>query len=375
MTALIAQFWHTRFRWAEFDRVTVLSVFALSLMGILVAFAASPTVSPLQPFAYTWRHLFFLILALFVFGATANLTVNAARRSAVIVLFLSIALLIVTAIIGIEVKGAQRWLPVFGLTLQVSEFAKPALIVTSAWLFIEAARDNNWRLRLVPIGLYVVVAALLLMQPDVGQTALLTIAFGVTFFMAGMGWRWIATFATGTLGMAIAAFVIFPHVSQRLGAFLNPDTPAFQTQRALAAIREGGFFGKGPGEGVVKHSLPDAHTDFAFSVAAEEYGAIFCLVIAGCILAIAISTFRRALRMIDPVAQLSACALVLLYAFQSFINLGVNLNLVPPKGMTLPFISYGGSSLLASAYCLGLIVAFTRRRPGSFSDMTSQSYW
>ena len=273
-----------------------------------------------------------------------------------------------------EVKGAQRWLPDFGQTLQVSEIAKPALLVTCAWLFIEGQRTGQLTLQALPFFLFALVAALVFIQPDFSQTMLIAVSFGMTFYLAGFGWRWMAGFGTAIVVMAGVAFAAFPHVSGRLASFLNPDSPAFQTQKALSAIRSGGLFGKGAGEGSVKHSLPDAETDFAFAVAGEEYGGVFLVALIACIVIIAVATFRRAQRLADPVSQLAACSLALLIGFQAFINIGVNLNMLPPTGVTLPLVSNGGSSILGMGYTFGLILAFTRRRPGGFSDMASRQY-
>jgi cell division protein FtsW len=241
---------------------------------------------------------------------------------------------------------------------------KPAFIVVVAWLFAEGRVRKDIPGNLFAIILLGIVAALLIAEPDFGQTMLLVIAWGALFFLAGMSWVWIAALGAVAATGAAGAYVMLPHVAARVDRFISPQSgDTFQVDRALDSIMRGGWFGQGPGEGVVKRVLPDAHTDFIFAVAAEEFGIIVCmglLVVFGLIVFRGLSVSARAR---DPFVRLASAGLVTLFGVQSLINMAVNLNLMPAKGMTLPFISYGGSSLIAVAFGMGLLLAFTRRTP------------
>jgi len=279
---------------------------------------------------------------------------------AAVILLGALVLTAATLFIGVEVKGATRWLRFGGLSLQPSEFLKPALIVVAAWLFAEQRRGGAAPAAIAAFVLYFVCVVLLLRQPDFGQTVLLTTGFGALFFLAGMPWIWTAALGAFALLGSGAAYLVFPHVASRVDRFLH------QIDRAIEAIGRGGLFGRGPGEGEVKHVLPDAHTDFIFAVAAEEFGLIACLAIVALFATVVWRGFLAALRLNDPFLQLASAGLTVLIGLQAFINVAVNLNMIPPKGMTLPFVSYGGSSMLAMAVTAGLLLAITRRRPGVY---------
>ena len=294
------------------------------------------------------------------------LRVRNARRLAVLTMVGALVLMIATLVFGHEVKGAQRWLRFGPLSLQPSEFLKPSLIVFSAWMFSEQQKNRSVPGTSIAFGVYLFAVFLLLQQPDIGQTVLLTLVFCSVFFFAGLSWKWIVFLGGLAMGGAVLAYFSFAHVSSRIQNFLNPGTgDTYQTDKALEAIARGGLFGTGPGEGVVKHSLPDAHTDFIFAVAAEEYGLIAAMVLIGLIMLLLIRGFWGALRQKTLFEPLAAGGLTLLFGLQTAINLAVNLNMAPPKGMTLPFVSYGGSSMLSLAFAGGLLLAFTRKRGGA----------
>jgi cell division protein FtsW len=270
----------------------------------------------------------------------------------------------VTLFVGTEVKGARRWISLFGLSLQPSEFMKPAFVVIVAWLFAENARRSDIPGNMFALILLAIAVALLVAEPDFGQTILIAVAWGALFFMAGVPWLWIAGLGLLAVAGIAAAYATLPHVAGRIDRFIAPQSgDTYQIDRALESILRGGWFGRGPGEGTVKRILSDAHTDFIFAVAAEEFGIILCI---GLVVIFALVVFRgfaNSLRTADPFARLAAAGLVVLFGVQSVINMAVNLRLMPQKGMTLPFISYGGSSMLAVAFGMGLLLAFTRRRP------------
>lgn len=361
--SLIAEWWWTVDKW------TLAGLFSLMLLGGVLALAASPAVATrihLPPFHFVYRQIIFLIPSIAILIGVSLLNVRQVRRAAAIVFAGAFLLMVLTLFIGPEVKGAHRWLQIGPFGVQPSEFVKPSFIVLVAWLFAEAQRTPGVPGMALGIMLFGMVVSVLAIQPDFGQLMLLTMVFGAMLFMAGLSWAWIASLATLALVGALAAYSLMPHVASRIDRFLNPESgDTYQIDRALDAVNAGGLIGRGPGEGVVKRILPDAHTDFIFAVAAEEYGLIAGLVIIGIFAAIVLHTLRRAMDEPDLFVQFASCGLVALFGLQALINMAVNVNLMPAKGMTLPFISYGGSSLFALAFAMGMLLALTRRRAGA----------
>jgi cell division protein FtsW len=353
--------------WWTVDKYLFAGLMALMLGGVVLSLAGSPAVAErlgYDSFHFVKRHLFFFLPAVAVMIATSFLNPRQARRTALIVLVVSLVLMLATLFVGVEVKGARRWLNILGFSIQPSEFMKPAFVVIIAWLFAENAKRSDIPGNVFALILLAIAAALLVAEPDFGQTMLITIAWGALFFMAGMPWLWIAALGVVALGGIAGAYVMLPHVAGRIDRFISPQSgDTYQIDRALESILRGGWLGQGPGEGTVKRILPDAHTDFIFAVAAEEFGIIICI---GLVIVFALVVFRglaNSLRNEDAFARLSAAGLVVLFGVQSVINMAVNLRLMPQKGMTLPFISYGGSSMIAVAFGMGLLLAFSRRRP------------
>lgn len=355
--------------WWTVDRWTLFGVFCLMLVGGVLTLAASPAVAMrihLPPFHFVYRQLFFLLPTVATIVGVSLLNVRQVRRLAAIVFLAAFTLMMLTLFIGPEVKGAHRWLQIGPLAIQPSEFVKPSFIVLAAWMFAEAERTPGFPGTPVALALYASVVGVLALQPDFGQLMLVTMVFGAIFFMAGLSWRWIASLASVALAGALVAYTLMPHVASRVDRFLNPESgDTYQIDRALDAFHTGGFFGRGPGEGEVKRILPDAHTDFIFAVAAEEYGVVAGLLIIGLFSFVVLRTLNRALEERDLFVQFASCGLVALFGLQALINMAVNVNLLPAKGMTLPFISYGGSSMIALGYAMGMLLALTRRRAAS----------
>ncbi|MBC7102597.1 MAG: putative lipid II flippase FtsW [Parvibaculum sp.] len=361
--SLFAEWWWTVDKW------TLAGLFSLMLLGGVLALAASPAVATrihLPPFHFVYRQMAFLLPSIGVLIGVSLLNVRQVRRVAAAVFAVAFVLMALTPLIGPEVKGAHRWLQIGPFGVQPSEFVKPSFIVLVAWLFAEAQRTPGVPGTAIGLGLFGMVVSVLAIQPDFGQLMLVTMVFGAMLFMAGLSWGWIGSLATLALVGAISAYSLMPHVASRVDRFLNPESgDTYQIDRALDAVNAGGIMGRGPGEGVVKRILPDAHTDFIFAVAAEEYGIIAGLVIIGIFASIVIRTLRHALDEPDLFVQFASCGLVALFGLQALINMAVNVNLMPAKGMTLPFISYGGSSLFALAFAMGMLLSLTRRRAGS----------
>jgi cell division protein FtsW len=353
--------------WWTVDKYLLGGLVVLMLGGVVLSLAGSPPVAErlgYDSFHFVKRHVAFFLPALVVLVATSFLTPRSARRAAFIVLVVALVLMLATLFVGFEVKGARRWLNLAGLSLQPSEFMKPAFVVIVAWLFAENRVRTDIPGNVFALILLAIVAALLIAEPDFGQTMLIVIAWGALFFMAGMSWFWIVGLGAVAIGGIFAAYAMLPHVAQRIDRFVSPQSgDTFQVDKALDSILRGGWLGQGPGEGMVKRVLPDAHTDFIFAVAAEEFGIIICLALVAVFALIVFRGLSRSIRNDDPFVRLASAGLVVLFGVQSVINMAVNLNLMPAKGMTLPFISYGGSSMIAVAFGMGLLLAFTRRRP------------
>jgi len=348
------------------DRLFLVTFVLLMGIGFMLSFAASPAVAErlgLDSFHFVKRHAVFMLPALGVMIGLSFLSPRQVRRTAMVILGLSLVMMVLALFFGIEVKGARRWVTIASISIQPSEFMKPAFVVICAWLFAEHARQPDIPGNLFAILLFAIVAALLVAQPDLGQTILTSVVWGGMFFMAGMPWLWITVL--GGLGSAglVGAYLTLPHVAGRIDRFLTGEGDTFQTDTAREAIIRGDWFGQGPGEGIVKRIIPDSHTDFIFSVAAEEFGIIFCIVLVSIFAFLVLRGLSHAFKERDDFNRFAVAGLVLQIGVQSMINIGVNLELLPAKGMTLPLISYGGSSMIAICVTAGFILALTRRRP------------
>jgi len=353
--------------WWTVDRLTLGALVALMLGGIVLCLAASPPVAArigLDPFHFVDRQVLFLIPAAAVLIATSFLSPREVRQLSLVVFLVSLILVALTPYFGAEIKGARRWLVILGVNIQPSEFLKPAFVILIAWLFGESAKRPEMPANLIALALLILVVALLVLQPDFGQTMLIALVWGALFYMAGMRFIWvIGLAATAGVGL-LTAFYTVPHVAQRIHGFLDPaSSDSFNVDIATESFIRGGWFGRGPGEGTIKRILPEGHTDFVFAVAAEEFGIVLCLILVALFAFIVIRALSKAMRNEDPFSRFAASGLAILFGLQSTINMAVNLHLMPAKGMTLPFISYGGSSLISLAYGMGMLVALTRERP------------
>jgi cell division protein FtsW len=353
--------------WWTVDRLMIGAVLALMLIGIVLLLAASPPVAirlGLDPFYFVHRQALFLLPALAVLFATSSLSPRQVRRVALAVFLVSLVLVAATLFIGPEIKGARRWLNLFGMSLQPSEFLKPAFVVLVAWAFSESGRRPEMPATLLAFALLAFPVILLIQQPDFGQTVLLTFAWGALFFLSGLRWIWTVGFTSAAAIGLFAAYKFIPHVALRFQRFANRGSgDSFQIDTSLESFMRGGWFGRGPGEGTVKRILPDSHTDFIFAVAAEEFGLVLCLILLGLFAFIVLRALARALREEDAFTRLAIAGLALLFGFQSAIAMAVSLSLIPAKGMTLPFVSYGGSSLVSLAFGMGMLIALARKRP------------
>ena len=308
--------------------------------------------------------MLFLLPSFIVLIGVSFLSPRQIRRAALIVFAVSVVLIVATLLVGPEVKGSRRWITLIGINIQASESAKPAFVVLAAWLFAESARRPEMPATSMALGLLLTLVALLVLQPDFGQTMLILMCWGALFFIAGMRMIWVIGLAGVASAGLFGAYLLVPHVAGRIKRFMNPASgDTFQVDLAMGAFGNGGWFGLGPGEGVAKRSLPDSHTDFVFAVAAEEFGIILCLALLLLFAFVVIRTLSRAYSTEDMFSRFAASGLAILFGVQAAINMSVNLHLIPAKGMTLPFISYGGSSIISLAYGVGMMLALTRLRP------------
>jgi cell division protein FtsW len=353
--------------WWTVDRLTIGAIGALMLIGVVLSLAASPPVAGrlgLDPFFFVNRHILYLFPATAVLIGVSFLSPRQIRRLSVAVFAISIIMVASTPYLGVEIKGAKRWLVILGVNLQPSEFLKPAFVVIVAWLFGESAKRPDMPANAMSLALLLAVVSLLVIQPDFGQTMLIVMVWSALFFMAGMRVIWVFGIAGAAAFGLLTAYFTVPHVARRIQRFLDPASgDTFNIDIATESFMRGGWFGQGPGEGTVKRLLPESHTDFVFSVAAEEFGVALCLALVTLFAFIVLRSLIRAMRNEDPFSRFAAAGLTMLFATQSAINMAVNLHLIPAKGMTLPFISYGGSSMISLAYARGMLLALTREQP------------
>jgi len=354
-----------------YDRPLLIIAAILFALGILFSMSASPAATARiqigEAFYFAGRQAAYAACGTVAMLTAAALDPRQIRRAAVIVVAVFLPLALLASIFGNEIKGAQRWFDIGFFSLQPSEILKPALIIVWAWMLGESMKQPGFPGRTVAIALYGATAAVLLSQPDIGQTALLGMCLAPLLILSGVALRYVL--GGGVLAMLSAwgIYNFYPHARERVDAFLNPEgDAAYQVNRALDAIASGGVFGRGPGEGVIKTRLPDAHADFVFAVAAEEFGLIASVGLIVVFGALAFRGLSRASRLNEPFEQLAAAGLVTLLVAQACIHIAVNLSLLPAKGMTLPFISFGGSSMIGSALALGCCLSLLRDRPGAY---------
>jgi cell division protein FtsW len=354
--------------WRTVDRVSLLAVLLLFAIGVLLGLAASPPLAErngLGAFHYVNRQMIFGTAALIGMVFLSMQTPTTVRRLAVIGFIVVFFAIVMLPFLGTDYgKGAVRWYSLRFISLQPSEFVKPTFVLFSAWLMSASVDLDGPPGRLMSFFVAVALTLLLALQPDFGQAILVLASWILMYFIAGAPMLLLIILAIGIAAASTFAYNNSEHVARRIDGFLNPEIdPTSQMGFASNAIQEGGIFGVGVGEGSVKWSLPDAHTDFIIAVAAEEYGLLFCLFIIGLFMVITIRSLLRLVRERDPFVRIAGVGLSSLLAMQALINLGVAVRLLPAKGMTLPFVSYGGSSLIAAGMMLGMLLALTRRRP------------
>ncbi len=362
-TSVLGRWWWTVDRW------TLAALLALVGFGYVMMLAASPAVA--ERIGASSRNMFFIrqILYLALAGAvmigTSLLSVRQIRRLALLGLMGALLLTAATLFLGAEIKGARRWISVPGMgSVQPSEFLKPCFAIVAAWLIAEGKAIARFPGATIAIGLYLLIALLLKSQPDIGMLLVVTSVFFAQFFVAGLNLFLVTLLGLMGVGAAGLAFLLFDHVRSRVQRFLDPEAGGdnYQVEVAREAFGHGGLLGVGPGEGRMKNVLPDAHADFVFAVAGEEFGFVICLVILGLFAFVVIRGLMRLMGETDLFVVLASAGLLTQFGLQAFVNMGSTLHLIPTKGMTLPFVSYGGSSVIAIALGMGMLLALTRRR-------------
>jgi len=358
----VARWWWTVDRW---------SLGALALLigfGAVMSMAASPAVAErigLDNMHFVRRQLALLPLAIGLMFVTSLQSPKTIRRMAVIGFLIAVALVALTFVIGIEIKGARRWINLPGLSLQPSEFVKPTFAVVTGWLLAEGKLREGFPGPLIAAFLYVILVGLLVKQPDLGMAVVISAVWFAQFFLAGLRLYWVVVGLAGGVVGLIGAYMLLPHVTSRIDRFLDPASgDSYQVDRSIEAFMNGGMWGRGPGEGTVKEFLPDAHADFVFAVAGEELGLVACIIIVLLFAFIVLRGFSRVFQENNLFVVISATGLFVQFGLQAIINMASSLHLMPTKGMTLPFLSYGGSSLLALGLGMGMALALTRRRFG-----------
>ncbi len=356
--------WFTEWR-RTLDWGLVAGIVLLAGIGLLMSLAVGPSAAAKigyeNPYHYIYRQAVHAVIGVSLMLAVSVLERKWARRFAIL-MFLGSALLMALILgLGHEVNGAQSWFRFSAFSVQPSELAKPCLIVLSAWLLSQRERYPEGPWTIAAFGFYAVTLGLFLLQPDVGGAALLTMAFLTAFYVSGLPRRWIIGIAAGGAALSVLLYNLLPYVKVRVNTILNPSSvDTFQIEKTMEAIGRGGLFGTGPGEGQVKLQIPEAHTDFIFAVIAEEFGLVAIVAVMAIYALIAIRGFRAAARIEDGFARTAAAGLFALFAIQAAVNIGVNLAILPPTGLTLPFISYGGSAMVGMGLTLGLALALVR---------------
>ncbi len=361
--------------WRTIDRWSLFMIMTLFGLGLLLGLAASVPLAEkngLPPYYYVTRQAFFGMMAMIAMFAFSMMPVDMVRRLGIIGFILSFIALVFLPVLGTDFgKGAIRWYSLGFASFQPSEFLKPGFVIVCAWLMAAAQDLGGPPGRFYSFGLTVIIVLFLALQPDFGQACLVLFAWGVMYFVGGAPFMLLVAIGTITVGGGLTAYSSSEHFARRIDGFLATDVdPRTQIGYATNAIQEGGFFGVGIGEGTVKWTLPDAHTDFIIAVAAEEFGLILVLIIIGLYAAITVRSLMRMMKERDPFARLAGTGLACAFGVQAMINMGVAVRLLPAKGMTLPFVSYGGSSVIASGIVVGMLLALTRRRPqGQIADI------
>ena len=351
--------------WRSIDQKMVIAIIILFGFSLMLVTTSGPAVASrigLDEHYFSSRQVIYLAVATFLIVIFSLLEKKWLKRIAILGFLFNTILLILVKFYGYEVKGAVRWINILGFSLQPSEFIKPFFAVVTGWL-LSLKFEGEFPSFYISFLLYVFISTLLIIQPDFGMFIMVTAVFGIQLFVAGMPLFWIMLVLVGSAVGVMGAYFWLPHVANRINNFLDPEASEnYQVSKSIMAFEHGGMYGRGPGEGAIKQVIPDSHSDFIFAVAGEEFGVIICLIIIGIFAFIVLRSLLKLINEEDKFSQFAAIGIIAQFGLQSVINIGVTLNLLPTKGMTLPFISYGGSSTLAISIAMGMLLGLTRQR-------------
>lgn len=358
--SLIARWWWT------VDKKMLFALLALIAIGISLVASASPAVATrigTAPTHFITRHMIFAFPAAILLVSVSMMSHQMIRRAGTIVFAVAIFFMFIVPFVGSDIKGAQRWIQIFGFSLQPSEFIKPAFAIVTAWLIAHQKQHANIPGYLLSVCMYGLVVLLLLSQPDFGMTVVVTFMFISQVFIAGLPVRYLVLLGLFALMAVAGIYFTFDHVRSRIDRFMDPNSggDTYQIDRSLEAFANGGLVGTGPGQGTVKNTIPDAHADFIFSVSGEEYGLILTIGLVAIYGFVLLRGFSRLMETSDLFVILAAGGILCMFGMQAFVHMGSSLHLLPTKGMTLPFISYGGSSIIAMGFSMGVVLGLTRR--------------
>ena len=350
------------------DRYMLTAILVTIVFSIVMVTTASPAVAErvgLPSFFFIQRQLVFLFLGTIVMLTISFCSFDIIKKLSMLGFIGFLLLLVIVLFVGEEIKGARRWISLGIISIQPSEFIKPFFALVTAAILMQRYLEPEFPAFRVSALLYLLVIGLIILQPDFGMAITISAVWGGQMFLAGLSMWWIILLTAGGLIGLVSAYTFLPHVTVRVNSFLSPDTSEnYQIKKSIEAFINGGIFGAGPGEGTVKQHLPDSHTDFIFAVIGEELGMFTCLLVIALFAFIVVRGLIRANQVGDLFANLAVAGLIMQIGFQAIVNIGVTLHLLPTKGMTLPFISYGGSSILSISLTMGIILALTRKRYG-----------
>ncbi len=351
--------------WLDIDKINFLLIISIIIFGLMISATSSPAIAKkidVEKFFFLKKQISFAVIAFLILIFISFFQQEYIKILAILGLGVALILLVLVLFLGFEIKGARRWLSLAGFVIQPSEFAKTFFVISNAFI-LQKFHTQNFSIKYgVSSALFFVVAGLLILQPDFGMTVTLSILWASQLFIYGLPMFLVAICGVFAIMGAMAAYLFLPHVEDRINRFLDMDSKNYQVDRSLDAFVNGGFLGVGQGNGMVKKFIPDAHTDFVFAVIGEEYGVLTCILLVLIFAYFITRIVKRALDEEDMFVYLSLFGLTMQFTMQVIINIGVSLRLFPTKGMTLPFISYGGSSMLSMAICFGLILAFTKKK-------------
>lgn len=355
--------------WSTIDRYMLAAVIAIICFSVIMVTTASPAVAErigLHSFYFIQRQLIFLALGFILMILISFSSIDFISKFSSLGFLFFLILMIAVLFLGEEIKGARRWISLGIISIQPSEFIKPFFAIVTASILIKKYTDPKFHAFKLSVILYLIIIALIALQPDLGMIITITAIWGTQMFLAGLPILWIVFLGVSAVIGLLAAYTFLPHVTQRVNSFLDPSTNEnYQIKKSIEAFMNGGIYGTGPGEGVVKQHLPDSHTDFIFAVVGEELGMVVCILVILLYSFIVIRGFLRIIQVGEISSIIAVAGLIMQLGFQAIVNIGVTLHLLPTKGMTLPFISYGGSSILSTSILMGIILALTKRRYGA----------